>query len=98
MISDIHSDTVLVDTTFLANNAPAAGVKLYSNPDGLGYVLECTDFVANFWREEFRDLSSALARLALLAYCASTDWSEGFGNSPSVFSAEWLEFADKATF
>ena len=98
MINDIHTDSILIDTTFLAHNAPECGVRLFSNPDGLGYVLEWTDFVANDWREEFRDLSSALARLALLAYCAATDWNSSFADESDKFRTEWLTFARKSTF
>lgn len=96
MINDnIKLDTILIDTTFLAPNAPPAGVKLYSNPRDTGYILECTDFVANDWREEFKTLSSALARLALLAYCAGEGWVPTFTNAPEVFSVDWNEFAEK---
>lgn len=99
----MHNDTInpnlfIINTTFVAKNAPDCMIRLFANPDGPGCVLEWGDVVSNEFREEFNNLSSALARVALLAYCGSTDWDATFANSSGVFSSEWLEFAKKSTF
>jgi len=97
MYSDTHPDTdVVVRTTFLAPHAEAAGVCLRVNPYGAGYLLEWTDFVANDWSEEFPELPAALARLALLAHCASTGWEAGFTSEPLEFTEKWRDFAESS--
>lgn len=93
----INPDHILINTVFTSKNGGPAGVRIFANPDAPGYVLEWTDFVANDWREEFSTLSSVLARAALLAHCAGTDWVAGTKDSAEEHDERWSKFAAEAT-
>jgi len=55
-------------------------------PTDEGFDLRWNDGVANEWSEEFDDLSTALARLAVLMRCGETGWSTGFAQTPKYFA------------
>jgi hypothetical protein len=58
-------------------------------PDGPA-VISWDDGVANEWTEQYTFASAALARLALLAACAETEWARGFHDSdPESFADSW---------
>jgi hypothetical protein len=95
----MHTDTnttTVFNAVFEAPHAGEAGVALRRLNDDTGYVLEWTDFVANDWSETFPNMSTALARLALLAYCCETDWDATFKNDSKDFFLNWVDFAESA--
>ena len=97
MHTDTNTTTTMFSAVFDSPHAGEAGVSLRRLNDDTGYVLEWTDFVANDWSETFPNMSTALARLALLAFCCETDWDAMFKDDSSEFVARWKEFTSTRT-
>jgi hypothetical protein len=65
--------------------------------DADGYLVEWHDFVANDWIERFDSLAVALARVAALVHCGSSDWAQGFATDAKAFAVVAEQFLDEVT-
>lgn len=65
--------------------------------DDIGYSVEWHDFVANDWVERFDSLAVALARVAALVHCGSSDWASGFATDSQAFSVVADSFLTEVT-
>lgn len=69
-------------------------VTVWTDDDGSTTVrLYWTDGVANEWEETYGSLSSALARLAILAYCGEDDWQSSFATHDLKFVEAFNQYA-----
>lgn len=57
------------------------------------YILWCGDYVANVWEEEFAQLSTAIARLAVLQHLAENEFTESFSTFGESFNDQFAAFA-----
>ena len=64
-------------------------------PIGESYVLTWTDGLEE-WEETYGSLSSALARLALLAACSESGWEDGFADDEGEHVVRWEAFLSDA--
>lgn len=60
------------------------------------FDLHWTDGIGS-WLEEYEDLSTALARLAVLAHCSESAWELHFTHTAQEFTREFCKFARKET-
>lgn len=61
-------------------------VTVWHDEDGSTTVrIYWSDGVANDWEETYGSLSSAMARLALLAYCGEDGWQSSFATDDLDF-------------
>ena len=65
--------------------------------DADGYSVEWHDFIANDWVERFDSLAVALARVAALVHCGSSDWASGFATDAQAFSVVADSFLTEVT-
>lgn len=57
------------------------------------HILWCGDYVANVWEEEFSNLSTAIARLAVLQHLAENDFEQSFSTWGETFIDQFVSFA-----
>lgn len=86
-------DKVVLATVLVGpDRMSECGVRVVA-ADGGGYTIEWTDFVAQEEAERYDTLAAALARVALLAECATSDWYRMFRSNAADFATAWSAFA-----
>jgi hypothetical protein len=82
-----HDDVAKSQLSFTISpdDSHPAGISLTMEKQNECYVLTWTDFVINDWTETYDNLSTALARMAVLARCAEHNWEIGFTNDTKQF-------------
>lgn len=80
-------------TEFLYLGLDDVAIRVAEQPDGTG-TLWWTDGVANDWAETYKDVATAVLRLAVLLACRQTDWVAGFATDPAEFARSAYGFFD----
>lgn len=80
----------------MAITIPVGDIVATITNSGETWTLAWDDGIANAWSESYGSLSSALARAALLASCAESDWVDSFADDDAGHVLRWSLFEDAA--
>lgn len=88
LVDEVGNDLTASEggTEFLYLNLDDVAIRVAEQPDGTATIW-WTDYVANDWAETYKDVATAMLRLAVLLACRQTDWAAGFASQQDEFAA-----------